>query len=223
MLPLGTSRRSEMDQEKVRKALEEIKKQPKKKFSQSYDLVINLKNIIIKTNPINLFVTLPSPKGKKIRIAAFVDQELTEQAKKYCDLTIKETDFSSYQDKKKLKKLAEEYNYFLAQASLMPKVAAAFGKVLGVKGKMPNPKLGCVLPPNANLDLLTKKLQQTVRLQATKGLNLQCMVGKEDQPDEQIVNNVLAVCHAVVKQLPNEIQNIKNVTLKLTMGKPVKI
>lgn len=212
-----------MDKEKVKKALEEIRKQPKKKFSQSYDLIINLKNIVIKTNPVDLFVTLPHPKGKKVKIAAFVDQELAEPAGKCCDLAIKESQFADYQDKGKLKKLAEEYHYFLAQASLMPKVAASFGKALGLKGKMPNPKLGCVVPPNANLDILTKKLSRTVRLQAKKGTNLQCMVGKEDQPEEQVIDNVLAVCQAVVKQLPNEMQNVKNISLKLTMGKPVKV
>lgn len=212
-----------MDKEKVRKTLEEIRKQPKKKFSQSYDLIINLKNIIIKTSPVDLFVTLPYPKGKKVKIAAFVDQELAEQADKFCDLTVKESQFASYQDKKKAKKMAEEYHYFLAQASLMPKVAASFGKTLGIKGKMPNPKLGCVVPPNINLDPLVKKLHRTVRLQAKKGTNLQCMVGKEDQPDEQVIDNILTLCHAVVKQLPDEIQNIKNISLKLTMGKPVKI
>lgn len=212
-----------MDQEKIKNALAEIKKQPKRKFSQSYDLVINLKNIVIKTNPVDLFVTLPNPKGKKVKIAAFVDQELVEQANKFCDLTIKESDFLNYKDPKELKKLAESYNYFLAQANLMPKVAAAFGKVLGIKGKMPNPKLGCVIPPNANLDLLAQKLNKTVRLQTKKGTNLQCMVGKEDMPEEQIIDNAMTVINAVVKKLPNEIQNIKNIALKLTMGKPVNV
>lgn len=212
-----------MDQEKVKKAIEEIKKQPQRKFSQSYDLIINLKNLVIKTNPVDFFVTLPHPKGKKVKIAALVDQELVEQANKFCDLTIKEPEFVNYKDRKKLKKLAEDYHYFLAQASLMPKVAASFGKVLGVKGKMPNPKLGCVVPPNANLDILVRKLNRTVRLQTKKGMNLQCMVGKEEQPDEQVIDNVLTVGQAVVKKLPNEIQNIKNISLKLTMGKPVAI
>ena len=105
----------------------------------------------------------------------------------------------------------------------MPKVAQIFGSVLGPKGKMPNPKLGCVVPPNANLEILIKKLQSTVRLSAKKGINLQCLVGKEDQPDEQVIANILAVYSSALRELPQESQNIKNVQLKLTMGKPVKI
>ncbi len=211
-----------MDKTQVQKALAEIKAQPKRKFTQSYDLIINLKNLELKSNPVDLFVTLPFPKGKSVKIAAFVDQELVDQATKFCDLVIKESEFTKY-DKKAAKKLGEQYNYFIAQASLMPKIAANFGKVLGVKGKMPNPKLGCVIPPNANVEALVKKLKHTVRLQAKKGLNLQCLVGKEDQAEDQVIENILTAYNAVIKHLPNEIQNIKNVALKLSMSNPVKI
>ncbi len=212
-----------MDKEHVQAAVLELKKEPARKFVQSYDLVINLKNLEIKQTPLDFFVTLHYPKSKGIKIAAFVDQELVEQAGKFCDLTIREADFSRYADKKVQRKLAEDHDYFIAQANLMPKIAAAFGKVLGTRGKMPNPKLGCVVPPNANLQPLTEKLKKTVRLVAKKGMNLQCIVGKQDMPDEQVIDNVLTVYQTTLKQLPNEMQNVKNVVLKFTMGKPVKV
>lgn len=211
-----------MDEQQIQKAIEQLKTEKKRKFSQSYDLIINLKSIDIKTNPLDFSITLPHPKPKKVKIAAFVAQELTEQANKFCDLAVREVDFSKY-DKKAQKKLAGDYDYFIAQANLMAKVAQTFGKFLGPKGKMPNPKLGCVVPPNANLEPLIKKLQTMIELSAKKGANLQCLVGKENQPDKQIVDNVLAVYNSVLKQLPQEKHNIKNAQLKLTMSKPVKI
>jgi large subunit ribosomal protein L1 len=212
-----------MDKEQVQKAISELKKTSTRKFTQSYDLVINLKNLVIKSNPISLFVTLHYPKGKGIKVACFCDQQLAAEAEKNCDLVIKDTDFPNYTDKKVLKKLAVEYDYFIAQANLMPKVAQTFGKVLGIRGKMPNPKLGCVVPPSATLEPLVKKLNATVSLSANKATNLQCLVGKQDQPDEQIIDNIMTVYQAVLKSVPNEHQNIKNVTLKLTMSKPVKL
>lgn len=212
-----------MKKEDIKKTLEEVKKSPKRNFSQTYDLIINLKNLVVKQNPVDLFVTLHHSKGKKVKIAAFVDQLLSEQAKKNCDLVIKDTEFEDYKDVKKLKKLAEEYDYFIAQANLMAKIAAVFGKVLGTRGKMPNPKLGCVVPPNANLEPLVKKLNCTVRLSAKKATNLQCIAGKENQNEEEIIDNILTIYQTVLKNVPNEAQNIKDVYLKLTMGKPVKI
>jgi large subunit ribosomal protein L1 len=212
-----------MNKEQVKKALDALKTQPKKKFTQSYDLIINLKNLDIKQTNIDFFSTLHFPKGKTIKIAAFADQLLKESAVKNCDLVIEESDFEKYQDKKAIKKLADSYDYFIAQASLMPKIAAKFGKILGIKGKMPNPKLGCVVPPNANLEALSKKLKLTIRMTAKKALNLQCIVGKEDQPEEEVIDNIITAYTSAVKQLPNELQNVKDVTLKLTMSKPVKV
>ncbi|NQV91611.1 50S ribosomal protein L1 [Candidatus Woesearchaeota archaeon] len=213
-----------MNKQDVQKALEELKKQPKRKFTQSYDLIINLKNLVVKSNPVDFFVTLNHSKGREVKIAAFVGAELEAQAKEHCDLVIREKDFEKYQnDKKAAKKLAESYDYFIAQATLMPKVAAAVGRVFGPKQKMPNPKLGCVVPPNANLEPLITKLRRTVRMRATKATNLQCMVGKEDQSEEELIDNILNVYNTSVKQLPNEDQNIKNTSIKLTMGKPVNI
>lgn len=210
-----------MNKEDIQKAIEELKKERKRNFSQSYDLLINLRHINPKTNPQEFFVTLPHTKPKKPKIAAFVGQELTESAKKFCDLTITESDFVKY-DPKASKKLAREYDYFIAQANLMPKVAQAFGKVLGITGKMPNPKLGCVVPPNANLEPLVKKLQSTVKLSAKKGANFQCLIGKEGQEDH-VIENTLAVYNYVIKNLPQEQHNVKSVQLKLTMSKPVKV
>ncbi len=212
-----------MEKQDVQKALQELKAQPQRQFKQSYDLVINLKNIAIKQNPVDFFALLHYGRGRKIKVAAFVDQQLADQAAKTCDLVIREIDFIKYADKKVGKKLAREYDYFIAQATIMPKVAAAFGKSLGTSGKMPNPKLGCVVPPNANLEPLVAKLGKTVKLSAKKGTNLQCMVGRQTQSDEEIIDNVLSIYQQTIKQLPNESQNIKDVTLKLTMGKPVRI
>ena len=57
-----------MDKQHVQKALDELKQQPKRNFSQTYDLVINLKNLVTKQEPIDVFVTLPHSKGRKIKI-----------------------------------------------------------------------------------------------------------------------------------------------------------
>lgn len=211
-----------MDKKRILEVLAELKKAPKKKFTQSYDLVINLRNVNVKQTPIDFFVTMPHSKGKEVKVVAFVGPELAEQAKQVCDITITETDFKNY-DQKAMKKLAKTYDYFIAQATLMPKVAAAFGKTLGTSGKMPNPKLGCVVPPNAQLAALKERLTKTARMSAKKATNLQCMVGKEDMDDNVIADNVMSVYNSTLRQVPNETQNIKKVQLKLTMSKPLDI
>ena len=52
---------------------------------------------------------------------------------------------------------------------------------------------------------------------------IQVIVGKEDMKDEEIVDNIITLYNNIVHHLPNEANNVKQVRLKLTMGKPVEI
>jgi large subunit ribosomal protein L1 len=88
------------------------------------------------------YITLHYLRSKKVKVCALIGPELMEEAKKNCDKFISADDFDIVsKDKKALKKIAREYDYFIAQANIMPKVAGSFGRVLGPKGKMPNPKV----------------------------------------------------------------------------------
>ena len=207
------------------KALAQIS--PKRNFKQRYDLVINLKDLDMKKpeNHVELFITLPYPTGKKITVGCLVGPELAEQARATCKDVITQDQFKTLAtgDKKVLKKLANKIDYFIAQATIMPDVAKTFGRVFGPRGKMPNPKAGCVVPPNANLKLLVERLGKTIKVSAKVQPSIKCAVGTEPMTAEQIAENVMAVYKQVVDKLPNEKNNIKNVMLKLTMGKPVKV
>ena len=214
-----------MKKEKVKEALKKIKESSKKRnFKQSIDLVINIKGINLKKpeEHIDTFAVLHYPKGRDTKICAFVGPELIENAKANCDLTLTVDDFSKYEgDKKKIRKLANSYDFFIAQANVMPKIAQTFGKVFGPKQKMPNPKAGCVVPPNANLAPLVDKLKKTVRLRAKTALNIQCIVGNEEQSDVEVIDNIMTVYRSLLHHLPHGDTNVRNVMIKLCMSEPV--
>ena len=213
-----------MKKESLINAITELRKsENKKKFAQSFDLIINLKDLNLK-NPeeqVDFFTSLKYSTSK-IKVAALVGQELSDSAK-ICDKVIKQTEFDNYKDKKTAKKLATEYDFFIAQADIMPKVAQAFGRVLGTRGKMPNPKLGSILPGKAPVEPLYKKLQSTVRLTAKKTPVIQVKIGNENMKHEEIIENALIIYDQIIHHLPKERSNIKNAMLKLTMSKPIKI
>ncbi len=212
-----------MEKEQIIKALEELQKEKKRNFSQSYDIIITLKDIDIKTQPVESFIVMPHSRGKKVKVCAFVGQELAEQAEKTFDLVIREKNFDEYKDKKKAKALSKAYDFFIAQATLMPLIAQTFGRVLGPRGKMPNPKAGCVVPPNANLAAVKERLQKMVHVKAKSAPMIQCIVGTEEMKQEETVDNVLTVLTQVTKALPSEEQNIHTIYLKKTMSKVVKV
>ncbi|MBD3259404.1 hypothetical protein GF371_02110 [Candidatus Woesearchaeota archaeon] len=213
-----------INEETVGKALKQIREKTKsRKFAQTVDLIVNL-SLDIKANKVDFFVDMHYEKGKKVSVCALVGPELKENAKENCDGFVDLADFPKYQkDKKLTKKLAKQYDAFVAQANIMPKIAATFGRYFGPLNKMPNPKAGCVVPPNANLAPLIKKLQKSVRLRAIKNPVIQVAVASEKMDDEKIVDNVLTVHHALLGHLPNGEHNIKGAYLKLTMGPAVKI
>lgn len=170
-----------------------------------------------------MFITLPFGRGKKTKVCALVDAQLAKQAKESCDKIILLEDFNKYQDKKILKKLSREFDFFIGQADLMSKIATTFGKVLGIAGKMPNPKAGCIVPGNANLKLLYEKLQKTVRMQTKNEAIIKCIIGNESMKDEDVAENVLFAYNSLLHSLPQEKNNLKEALLKLTMGKPIAL
>jgi len=215
-----------MQKETITNAIEELKKNSeKRKFTQTYDLIINLKELDLKKpeQQIDLFIQIPHQKTKKTKICAMVGPELAEAAETLCDKVIMPDDFAAYDKKRKIIKLAKEYDFFIAQVTIMPQIAKVFGRILGTRGKMPNPKAGCVVAPNTNLKPLIEKLQKTIRLSAKTQLSIKTSPGREDMTDEQITENTQTILTSLSQALPDEVQNIKNITLKLTMGKPIEL
>ncbi len=198
------------------------KDSPKRNFPQTVDLVINLRGLDLKKpeEKVELFVPLPHSKGKKITVCAFLDQTLAVKAKGVFDKIITKEEFASWNGKKaEQKRLASAYDYFVAQADLMAPLAATFGKVLGPKGKMPNPKAGCVFPGTIpHLAPIKDKLATLARLQTKGELSIKTSVGVDSMNDDAITDNVLAVYNTLLTKLPQEENNVKNVGIKFTMG-----
>tara|TARA_Y100000310_G_scaffold339340_1_gene431734 strand:+ start:2864 stop:3580 length:717 start_codon:yes stop_codon:yes gene_type:complete len=216
-----------MDIKNIIKSLQDIKKNsPQRKFKQTIDVIFTLKDIDLKKQDqqVDFYANMHYTKGKKVKVAALVGPELMSSAKEVCDVAVMSDDFDAYaKDKKKTKQLAGGHDFFIAQANIMAKVAQSFGKVLGPKGKMPNPKAGCVVPPNANLKALMEKLQKTVKMIAKTSPMIQVAVGTEDMKDEQVADNIKTIYDQLIHHLPGEKNNIQKILVKLTMGKPFKI
>jgi large subunit ribosomal protein L1 len=203
-----------------KQALEELRKTyEKRNFDQTLDLIVNLKNFDPRRDILNTFVILPHPPRKK-KIAAFLDKITKSDV-------VSKIFFKDDIDKislKEMKKIAREYDYFMASAKLMPSLAAKFGKALGTIGKMPDPKIGCVLMQEQpeTLETLAKQLEKTVKIKAKEN-SLKIPLGKESMSDEQLLENINTTFKIIIAALPKKELNMKNVMLKLTMSEPVKV
>src|SRR3989338_2831879 len=200
----------------LKEALQELRKQEKKNFDQSVDLIINLKDIDVKRDNIAAVINIPH-KIKDKKVCAF----LTKKSEKVP--TITSLEFAKYKDKKSLKNLVKEYDFFIAAAKLMPSVATTFGKVLGPTGKMPSPQLGVLMQEeDAAITALLTKIDTAVKIRV-KEPSVKLSIGKQGMSDEDIMANIQAIYQGLVAALPVKKDNVKSVLVKLTMGKPLKV
>lgn len=197
----------------------------KRNFVQSVDVSINLKGLDIKKNEenVNFYEELPH-KIKDVKVCGLIGTELLDSAKKYLDFYIHSDHFDKYaKDPKLIKKLAKDFDFFIAQANIMPKVASTFGKVLGPRSKMPDPKAGCIVPPNADLLTIKDKLGRTVRVRTNKSLTIHVKIGNENMSNEELADNLYSLLSHLIASLKAGENNIDSVYIKTTMGKPVKV
>jgi large subunit ribosomal protein L1 len=198
----------------IKKALEEIRKEKKRKFVQTVDLVVNLKDFDVRKEALNTFVNLPHPSEKKI--GAFLTKKSSVVD------TITEVDFVKYKELVDMKKLAKKYDFFIAVAPMMGKIATKFGRVFGPMGKMPSPQAG-IIPKedDASIREMLDKMNKVVRVR-TKEMSIKLPIGKEDMKDSDLEENANSVLKQLEKHLPRGPENIKNASLKFTMTKSIK-
>jgi large subunit ribosomal protein L1 len=204
-------------------ALGEIRKpEAKREFSQSVELIVKLREIDLKKpeNRLNESVELPNSLDKETKICVIASGDLATRAKAgQADLVLAREDLDKLgKDKKATRKLVTEYDYFIAEAPLMPLVGKTIGPILGPRGKMPTP-----VPPNAPIDQIVNSHRKLIRVRVRDQPVVQCRIGTEKMPDEKIAENALAVFSRVEAKLERGAKNIRQVLVKTTMGKPVKV
>jgi len=206
--------------EAVGKILEESKKL-NRKFKQNIDVVINLKNINLNDpkNRIDEEILLPHGRGKDIKIALFASGELAVKSKKHVDLLIKPEEIGDLsKDKKKFKKIADDYEFFIAEAPLMPTIGKTLGTVLGPRGKMPKP-----VPPSADLTGIVKNLRKSIKVRSKSSKTFHTVAGSADMTKEHISDNIETIIKRVEAALEKGRMNIGSIYIKTTMGPSERI
>ena len=209
--------------EKVKEAREASKK---RSFTQTFDLVINLQNLDLKKpeSKVDVGVTFPCQvRPKKYKILAVCDQAIIGAEDVFDKVVYSDELIAMKGNMTEIRKITHGYDKFCVQMNLMPQFAQILGRFLGPMGKMPSPKLGMVINPKTPLAELYEKLQVTVLVQTKKNLVMQVSLGAESENDEVIAKNLQHVVDTIIHALPAHENNVKNKSLKLTMGKLVRL
>ncbi|MGZ4863233.1 MAG: 50S ribosomal protein L1 [Halobacteriota archaeon] len=199
-----------------------IESAPKRKFTESVDLVINLKNIDLSQpkNRITESIVLPKGRGRATKIGVFAKGDLAIKSQSGgADLVISPEDIDKMSgDRKLIRSTTRDIDFFIAEAPLMPSIGKSFGPILGPKGKMPDP-----IPSSADPTPIISRLKRTVKVRTKDKTTFHALVGNLSMSVEDIAVNIEALVSTVESKLQNGTQNIASVYVKTTMGPAVRL
>jgi large subunit ribosomal protein L1 len=210
-----------VDKQLVEKIKEAIDTAKPRKFLESIEVAINLKDVdlTIPKNRINEEVLLPKGRGKKVKIGVFGSGELAVKARKEADLVILSEELDTLvEDKKKAKQMVIEHDFFIAEAPLMPIIGKRLGIYLGTRGKMPKP-----IPPQADPGPIIKNLRNTVRLRSKERKTFHVTIGTRKMKVEEMAENLEVVIKRLESKLERGRMNIASMYVKTTMGPAIRV
>jgi large subunit ribosomal protein L10Ae len=117
-----------------------------------------------------------------------------------------------------LKKWAKKYKLLFISESLLKQLPKLGGSFFTKWGKFP-----LVVQPGENVQAKVDEGLATIKYQLKKVTNLGLAIGHVKMNDEQIRQNLLMSINFLISLLKKGWNNINSLTIRTTMGKPVKI
>lgn len=212
----------QISKEDLVKAIQQAKESSKKRnFLQSVELILAISGLDLKKpeNRIRMVIRLPHKSSKVKKVAVFADGAVAEAAEKAgVDRVIRDKEIDDLAGSKKdIKKLAKEYDFFLAEPRFMAKIGRTMGSVLGPRNKMPQ-----ILPPNVDVKAVVEGLRSSVSVNVRNNPMVAVAIGTEDMSEEELAENALAVIDAISGKLPEK-AFIKKIYVKTTMGPSIRV
>ncbi|MFN3383810.1 MAG: 50S ribosomal protein L1 [Archaeoglobaceae archaeon] len=209
-------------EEVVKAITEAISKSKERKFTETVEIAVNLRNVDMKKpeNRIDSIVLLPHGIGKPRKVGVFARGETLLKAKNAnADLVLSPEDIDQLaKDKRKARKIANSIDFFIAEAPLMPEIGKKLGSVLGPRGKVPQP-----IPPLSDPKAVIDRLRNSVRVRTRDKMTFHAPIGSKKMKPEAIAENALEVLKIVENKYENPSLVLKSVFVKTTMGPAVRV
>ena len=209
-------------EEKISEAIKNaVEGAPERKFVESLDIAFTIKDVDLKNpnNRIQEEIRLPSGRGKELKIAMFAASDAAQKAKAAGIHVIDPSEIEELgKNKGTAKKLANSYDFFLAEVPHMGLIGRYLGVVLGPRGKMPRP-----VPPVLDPAVIANGLKSTTIIKSRDKVTFQASFGTRAQSHEELVKNAMEVYNRVTSKLERGIGNIRSLYIKTSMGPATRI
>jgi large subunit ribosomal protein L1 len=160
---------------------------------------------------------LPHGTGKEVRVAVFAEGEKAREAEEAGADIVGSADLA-----KQIEEGFDDFDVAVATPDQMG-VVGRLGRILGPRGKMPNPKTGTVTMDvgKAVQDSKGGKLEY----RTDRGANVHVPIGRKSFDERQLVENYAAIIDEIVRAKPaaSKGRYIRGITLTSTMGPGIHV
>jgi large subunit ribosomal protein L1 len=213
--------RAQFDREQVYSPLEAIrliKSFEDAKFDETVEVHLNLGlNVRHADQQLRGTLMLPHGTGKEVRIAVFAEGEKAKEAQEAGADVVGSADLA-----KKIEEGFDDFEVAIATPDMMGTVGK-LGRILGPRGKMPNPKAGTVTfdVGKAVRDSKAGKLEY----RTDRGANVHLAIGKKSFDERRLLENYATVIEEIVRAKPAAAKGryLRTITLTSTMAPGVRV
>src|SRR5881396_2087193 len=214
--------RAQIDREQLyspAEAIRMLKSFPTAKFDETVEAHFNLGlNVRHAEQQLRGTLMLPHGTGREARVAVFAEGEKAKEAEDAGADVIGTADLAKRIEEEGF----DEFDVAVATPDQMS-VVGKLGRILGPRGKMPNPKTGTVTMDvgKAVREAKAGKLEY----RTDRGANVHVALGKKSFDERQLAENYAALLDEIVRAKPAAAKGryINGVTLTTTMGPGIHV
>jgi len=199
-------------------AIRLLKSFPEKKFDETVEIHFNLGlNVRHAEQQLRGTLMLPHGTGRESRVAVFAEGDKAREAQEAGADVVGTADLA-----KQIEEGFDDFDVAVATPDQMS-VVGKLGRILGPRGKMPNPKTGTV-----TMDV-AKAVQEAkagkLEYRTDRGANVHLVLGKRSFDERQLAENYAALIDEIVRAKPAAAKGhyIRSVTVSTTMGPGVPV
>jgi len=206
----------------IREMLKFSNEEKKRSFVETVELQVSLKNYDpVKDKRFSGAFRLPHLPRPKYKVCILGDVKHQQEAQKAKLDVLSEDDLKKLnKNKKQIKKLAAQYDAFLASTTLIRKIPRIMGPGLNKAGKFPS-----VLGATDNMVTKVEDQKATIKFQlkSKKTLCMGVAIGNIKMSEAELISNITSAVNYLVSLLPKTWQQIKRLYIKSTMGPAKRI
>jgi large subunit ribosomal protein L1 len=188
------------------------------KFDESVELHFRLGlNVRHADEQLRGTLMLPHGSGKDVRVAVFAEGDKAREAEQAGADVVGSADLA-----KRIEEGFTDFDVAIATPDQMGNVGR-LGRILGLRGLMPNPKTGTVTMDVGKA--VSEAKAGKLEYRTDRGANVHVVIGKKSFDERALVENYAAVLDEIVRAKPSAAKGryIRQITLTSTMGPGIHV